>query len=138
MAVTNPTLTGLEYGIQMVGVAPAVAMGNVTFTNVTVTGDYVKAGAAFDTFADVNGLSFVDPDGAGSESGLTANVSAAFAGINFDNIGGTLNLSGEESRPRTLMRPRRSTSICRAPPAAKRLSAITTTTSSMVRPAMTP
>jgi Ca2+-binding RTX toxin-like protein len=94
VSVTNPGLTGLEYGIQMVGQSPAAPMGTVSFSNVTVNGTYVKAGVAADTFSSAN-LSFLDPDAGGPLSGLTVNVSAGFAGINFDNIGGTIDLSGQ-------------------------------------------
>ena len=87
VSVTNPGLTGLEYGIQLVGQSPAAPMGAVSFSNVTVNGTYVKAGVAADTFS-ASGLSFIG-------SGLTVNVSAGFAGINFDNIGGTIDLSGQ-------------------------------------------
>ncbi|HET7093970.1 MAG TPA: calcium-binding protein, partial [Thermomicrobiales bacterium] len=52
-------------------------------------------GVAIDTFSNVDGLSFVDPDGSGPLSGLTVNAAAGFAGINFDNIGGTLDLSSQ-------------------------------------------
>ncbi len=94
VTVTAPTTaTGLEYGIQMVGASSTIAMGEVTFDNVTVNGTFVKAGVAVDTFADVNGLTFVDHDGDGPLSGLTVNVSAGFGAINYDNIGGTLDLS---------------------------------------------
>jgi Ca2+-binding RTX toxin-like protein len=87
VSVTN-SAPGLEYGIQLVGQSPATPMGNVSFSNVTVDGTYVKAGVAADTFSNASGLSFIG-------SGLTVNVSAGFAGINFDNIGGTIDLSGQ-------------------------------------------
>ena len=60
----------------------------MSLDNVTVSGTYAKAGVAADTFSDADGLSF-------SGTGLTVTVNAGFAGINFDNIGGTLDLSGQ-------------------------------------------
>ncbi|WP_417417011.1 VCBS domain-containing protein [Hoeflea sp.] len=87
VTVENPGAAA-ENGIQFRGVdAPFQPMGTVTLDGVTVTGVYSKVGVAIYNFADANGLNIIG-------SGLTINVTADWHGLNIDDIGGNLDLSG--------------------------------------------
>ncbi len=77
-----------ENGIQLRGVdAPFQPMGTVVFDNVDVSGTYSKVGVAIYNFTNANGLQIVS-------GGLDVNVNAKWHGLNIDNVGGTIDLSG--------------------------------------------
>ncbi|PYB69568.1 beta strand repeat-containing protein, partial [Rhizobium wuzhouense] len=85
--VSNPGAAA-ENGIQLRGVdAPFQPMGTVVFDNVDVTGTYGKVGVAIYNYTNVDGLQIVN-------GGLDVNVNANWHGLNIDNVGGTVDLSG--------------------------------------------
>ncbi|MEH6645905.1 Ig-like domain-containing protein [Sulfitobacter sp.] len=77
-------------GIQLRGLDAIAASGNIALSGVSVNGAFVNTGVAIYNFANLDGLSF---DGSGAAGSLDIDVTAAFAGLNIDGIGGDLDLA---------------------------------------------
>ncbi|WP_371036354.1 VCBS domain-containing protein [Rhodosalinus sp. FB01] len=91
VTLTDVTVTGgagADNGIQLRGLDTPGPAGTITLSGVTVTGAFTKTGVAIYNFTDLSGLTFAGADPAGS---LDIAVTAAFAGLNIDGIGGDLD-----------------------------------------------
>ncbi|WP_371056533.1 Ig-like domain-containing protein [Rhodosalinus sp. K401] len=91
VTLTDVTVTGgagADNGIQLRGLDTPGPAGTITLSGVTVTGAFTKTGVAIYNFTDLSGLTFAGADPSGS---LDIAVTAAFAGLNIDGIGGDLD-----------------------------------------------
>jgi hypothetical protein len=89
-------MRGTQTGADMAGVGPYAAGGDVSITDLTITGAYSTDAIAFYRIA-----SFASFTGSGNEVAIARSVNAndngtlePWAVINFDSVGGVIDLSG--------------------------------------------
>ncbi|KJC40735.1 hypothetical protein UP09_21665 [Bradyrhizobium sp. LTSP885] len=77
-------MRGVQTSANTVDVGPYQPSGNISLTNLNVSGTYAQDLLAFYRFADL---------GSFNASGVTLNASAPWGLLNFDEVGGTVDLS---------------------------------------------
>ena len=75
---------GVQTSVNTVDVGPYQPSGDISLTNLVVSGTYAQDLLAFYRFADL---------GSFSASGVTLNAAAPWGLLNFDEVGGTIDLS---------------------------------------------
>ncbi len=77
-------LRGVQSSADVVNVGPYQPSGNISLTDLSVSGSYAQDLLAFYRFAEL---------GSFSASGVTLNAAAPWGLLNFDEVGGTIDLS---------------------------------------------
>jgi Ca2+-binding RTX toxin-like protein len=96
LTLTDVTVVGgmgTDNGIQLRGLDASAPAGAVIMDGVEITGSFLKTGMAIYNFADLAGFDLAGADPAGS---LDIDVSAAFAGLNIDGVGGDVDLAATD------------------------------------------